>query len=79
MPYEPTEIYFMWSKDGKSLKYFMEKVPGRWFLSKYVLYKGESLKDITLASVAENFNIEEIQGFNLPQSLAQEIINRKTP
>ena len=25
MPYEPTEIYFMWSKDGKSLKYFMEK------------------------------------------------------
>lgn len=49
------------------------KVPGDWFLSK------ESLKDIALASVAENFNIEEFQDFNLPQSLAREIITRKTP
>ena len=78
MPYEPTEICFMWSKDERILNILWKKVPGRCFLSKYVLYKGESLKDITLASVAENFNIEEIQGFNLPQSLAQEVINRKT-
>ena len=49
------------------------KVPGDWFLLK------ESLKDIALASVAENFNIEEFQAFSLPQSLAGEIITRKTP
>ena len=79
MPYEPTEIYFMWSKDERILNILWKKVPGRWFFFFFLLYKGESLKNITLASVAENFNIEEIQVFNLPKSLAQEIINRKTP
>ena len=73
MPVEPTEIYSTWSKDERILNILWEKVPGDWFLSK------ESLKDLALTSVGENFNIEKIQAFNLPQSLAREIITRKTP
>ena len=79
MPFEPLDVYFMWSKDERMLNILWEKVPGEWFLSKYVDYKGESLKDIALPSVAENFDIEETQTFNLPQSLAREIMSRKTP
>ena len=60
------------------LNILCEEVVGRPVLLKYNLFKGLSLKDIALAYVVENFSIEEIQAFNLPQFLVREIMTRKT-
>ena len=48
-----------------------------YFLLKYVLYNRQSLKELALNSVLDNFSLEEIEAFNLPQSLIQEIMTRK--
>ena len=78
MPYLPFQLSFILSKDEKMLNILCEEVVGRPVLLKYNLFKGLSLKDIALAYVVENFSIEEIQAFNLPQFLVREIMTRKT-
>ena len=40
-------------------------------LSKYVVSCGNTLKDLALNVVADNFSTEKIQAANLPQSLVQ--------
>ena len=44
---------------------------------KYALYRGQTLKELALDAVVEDFSIEEIQTFNLPHSLVREIVTRK--
>ena len=49
----------------------------RWYL-KYALCNGQTLQELSLNFIAETFSIKKIQSSNLPQSLLQEIMARKT-
>ena len=44
---------------------------------KYALYRGQTLKNLALNAVVEDFSIEKIQASNLTHSLVQEIVTRK--
>ena len=48
-----------------------------WYL-KYALCNGQTLQELSLNFIAETFSIKKIQSSNLPQSLLQEIMARKT-
>ena len=77
LPYSPCGV-FKWSKDDKMLNAVChDDHPDQRQYLKYALYRGQTLKELTLNAVAENFSTEKIQTSNLPQSLVREILAGK--
>ena len=77
LPYSPGG-FIKWSKQDRMLNVVCsDSSPDqRWYL-KYALYRGQTLKELVLNVVVENFSIEKIQASNLPYSLVREVVNRK--
>ena len=73
------DLEIRWSKEERMLNMVCSTGQrlNEYFLLKYVLYNRQSLKELALNSVLDNFSLEEIEAFNLPQSLIQEIMTRK--
>ena len=77
LPYSPRGV-FKWSKDDKMLNAVCHNDhPDQRQYLKYALYRGQTLKELTLNAVAENFSTEKIHTSNLPQSLVREILAGK--
>ena len=73
------DIDIRWSKNERLLNMVCGtgKRLNEFFLLKYVLYNRHSLKELALNTVLDNFSLEEIEAFNLPQFLVREIMTRK--
>ena len=72
--------YIKWSKDDKMLNLFYNLYfcnDDYMTLLKYVLYKGQSLKELALNTVVSFVTMEQIHASNLSQSLLREIMARK--
>ena len=77
LPYSPGGI-FKWSKQDRMLNVVCGSsyLDQRWYLN-YALYGGQTLKELALNAVVENFSIKKIEASNLPNSLFREIVTRK--
>ena len=65
----------IWSEYEKMINFICDGPDGH-CLTKYVVSCGNTLKELALNVVADNFSTEKIQAANLPHSLVQEILNR---
>ena len=81
-PEEHSNLDFRCSYDAGMLNmvyeignYRFDKVP--YLLLKFVLYNRQSLKELALNTILDNFSLEEIEAFNLPRCLIREIMARK--
>lgn len=64
-----------WSQYEKVVNFICDG-PDSHCLSKYVVSCGNTLKDLALNVVADNFSTEKIQAANLPQSLVHKILSQ---
>lgn len=66
------------SRDTKEIQIIYEyDGEGQYSLCRFSLYKGLSLKQITMDIIANTLSCEVIEAMNLPKSLVKGILNRK--
>ena len=80
-PEEHSNLHIRWSSDERMLNMVYHThsydLKVKISLLKYVLYNRQSLKELALNTVLDNFSLEEIEAFNLSRSLVREIMTRK--
>ena len=80
-PEEHSNLHISWSSDERMLNMVYHTrsydLKVKISLLKYVLYNRQSLKELALNTVLDNFSLEEIEAFNLSRSLVREIMTRK--
>ena len=77
LPISPVDC-LMWSKQDRMINIICSDYHSDQHLYlKYALYRGQTLKNIALHAIVEDFSIEKIQASNLTHSLVQEIVTRK--
>ena len=77
LPISPVDC-LKWSKEDRVINIICSDYHSDQHLYlKYALYRGQTLKNIALHAIVEDFSIEKIQASNLTHSLFQEIVTRK--
>ena len=71
-------VFLKWSKQDRMINIVCSDYrSGQHLYLKYALYRGQTLKELALNAVVEEFSIEKIQASNLTHSLVREIVTRK--
>ena len=71
------KFYFHWSKKIREINMICENDTDRFFILKYPIIYGHSLRELSIKTIVNTFSTEAIQATNLPNYLLRDILLRK--